>query len=168
MPRYLIRDRDGIYGDFFQLRVKNMGIEEVRIAPKSPWQNPYCERVIGSIRRECLDHCIILSEDHLYRILKDYMDYYNNCKTHLSLKENSPEPRDVQEPEKGKVVSIAKVGGLHHLYKSTSELRENSSVHLDLRWHREIVKVCARSKNLTIVCIQTINSHCSSSMILVI
>jgi putative transposase len=117
VPRYLIRDRDGIYGDFFQLRVKNMGIEEVRIPPKSPWQNPYCERVIGSIRRECLDHCIILSEDHLYRILKDYMDYYNNCRTHLSFKKNSPEPRDVQEPEKGKVVSIPKVGGLHHLFK---------------------------------------------------
>jgi len=117
VPRYLIRDRDGIYNDFFQLRAKNMGIEEVCIAPKSPWQNPYCERVIGSIRRECLDHCISLSEDHLYRILKDYMDYYNNCRTHLSLKKNLPEPRDVQEPEKGKVVFIPKVGGLHHLYK---------------------------------------------------
>jgi len=64
-PKYLIRDRDGIYGTFFEQRVENMGIEEVLIAPKSPWQNPYCERVIGSIRRECLDHCIILSENHL-------------------------------------------------------------------------------------------------------
>jgi hypothetical protein len=78
VPKYLIRDRDGIYGNFFPQRVKNMGIREVLIAPKSPWQNPYCERVIGSIRRECLDHFIILSENHLYRILKDYMDYYNN------------------------------------------------------------------------------------------
>ncbi len=100
-----------------QQRVKNMGIREVFIAPKSPWQNPYRERVIGSIRRECLDHFIILSENHLCRILKDYMDNYNNCRTHLSLKKNSPESRDVQEPEKGKVVSIPKVGGLHHLYK---------------------------------------------------
>ncbi|MCP4610353.1 MAG: transposase [Planctomycetes bacterium] len=117
VPRYLIRDRDGIYGDFFQLRVKNMDIEEVRIAPKSPWQNPYCERVIGSIRRECLDHSIILSEDHLYRILKDYMDYYNNCRTHLSLDRNSPFLRDIELPSKGKVISIPQVGGLHHVYK---------------------------------------------------
>ena len=116
-PKYLIRDRDGIYGTFFEQRVENMGIEEVLIAPKSPWQNPYCERVIGSIRRECLDHCIILSENHLCRILKDYVDYYNICRTHLSLKKNSPEPRNVEKPEKGKVVSIPKVSGLHHLYK---------------------------------------------------
>jgi len=117
VPKYLIRDRDGIYGDFFQLRVKNMDIEEVRIAPKSPWQNPYCERVIGSIRRECLNHCIILSEDHLYRILKDYMYYYNNCRTHLSLDRNSPSLRDIEPPSKGKVISIPQVGGLHHVYK---------------------------------------------------
>ena len=117
VPKYLIRDRDGIYGDFFQLRLKNMDIEEVRIAPKSPWQNPYCERVIGSIRRECLNHCIILSENHLCRILKDYMDYYNNCRTHLSLDRNSPSLRDIEPPSKGKVISIPQVGGLHHVYK---------------------------------------------------
>jgi len=116
-PKYVIRDRDKIYGNVFVKRVRTMQIEEVLIAPKSPWQNPYCERVIGSIRRECLDHCIILSENHLYRILKDYMDYYNNCRTHLSLKKNSPAPRNVEKPEEGKVVSIPKVGGLHHLYK---------------------------------------------------
>jgi hypothetical protein len=81
-PKYVIRDRDKIYGNSFVKRVRTMQIEEVLIAPKSPWRNPYCERVIGSIRRECLEHCIILSENHLYRILKDYkdyMDYYNNC-----------------------------------------------------------------------------------------
>jgi len=116
-PKYLIRDRDKIFGNAFVKRVRTMQIEEVLIAPKSPWQNPYCERVIGSIRREWLDHCIILSENHLYRILKDYTDYYNNCRTHLSLKKNSPEPRNVEKPEEGKVVSIPKVGGLHHLYK---------------------------------------------------
>jgi putative transposase len=117
VPKYLIRDRDGIYGNFFQQRVKNMGIREVLIAPKSPWQNPYCERVIGSIRRECLDHFIILSGNHLCRILKDYMDYYNNCRTHLSLDRNSPSLRDIEPPSKGKVISIPHTGGLHHLYK---------------------------------------------------
>ena len=117
VPKYLIRDRDGIYGNFFQQRVKNMGIREVLIAPKSPWQNPYCERVIGSIRRECLDHFIIRSENHLCRILKDYMDYYNNCRTHLSLDRNSPSLRDIEPLSKGKVISIPQVGGLHHVYK---------------------------------------------------
>ena len=117
VPKYLIRDRDGIYGNFFQQRVKNMGIREVLIAPKSPWQNPYCERVIGSIRRECLDHFIILSENHLCCILKDYMDYYNNCRTYLSLDRNSPSLRDIEPPSKGKVISIPQVGGLHHVYK---------------------------------------------------
>jgi len=117
VPKYLIRDRDGIYGNFFQQRMKNMGIREVLIAPKSPWQNPYCERVIGSIRRECLDHCIFLSEDHLCRILKDYMDYYNNCRTHLSLDRNSPSLRDIEPLSKGKVISIPQAGGLHHVYK---------------------------------------------------
>ncbi|MFB0553056.1 MAG: transposase [Phycisphaerae bacterium] len=116
-PKYLIRDRDGIYGTFFEQRVENMGIKEVLIAPKSPWQNPYCERVIGSIRRECLDHCIILSENHLCRILKDYVYYYNNCRTHLSLDRNSPSLRDIEPPSKGKVISIPQVGGLHHVYK---------------------------------------------------
>ncbi len=76
-PRFLIRDRDGIYGDYFTSRMKGMGIEEVLIAPRSPWQNPYCERVVGSIRRECLDHVIVLNERHLCRILSDYFDYYN-------------------------------------------------------------------------------------------
>ena len=75
-PRFLIRDRDGIYGDYFTKPVESMGIEEVSIAPRSPWQNSYCERVIGSIRRECLDHVIVLNERHLYRILTDYFDYY--------------------------------------------------------------------------------------------
>ena len=94
-----------------------MGIKEVKIAPKSPWQNPYAERVIGSIRRECLDYYIILNESHLYKVLSEYIEYYNNFRTHLSLDRNSPEPRYVEKPEKGKVVSIPKVGHLHHLYK---------------------------------------------------
>ena len=78
-PRYLIRDRDGIYGEYFQHRVQGMSIREVRTAPRSPWQNPYAERVIGSIRRECLNHLIVLNDSHLRRILKSYFRYYNRA-----------------------------------------------------------------------------------------
>ena len=110
-PRLLIRDRDDIYGDYVTRRVEGMGIEEVPIAPRAPWHNPYCERVIGSIRRECLDHIIVLNERHLYRILADYFAYYHNSRPHLSLDRNSPTPRDVEGPSLGKVVSIPQVGG---------------------------------------------------------
>jgi transposase InsO family protein len=115
-PRYLLRDRDGIYGEYFRERVKNMGIDEVPIAPRSPWQNPYAERVIGSIRRECLDRVIVFGENHLRRILTDYFEYYNHARTHLSLERNSPDPREVEPREKGGVVAIPHVGGLHHRY----------------------------------------------------
>ena len=83
-PRYLLRDRDSIYGEFFQQRIGHMGIEEVKIAPRIPWQHPYCERVIGSIRRECLDHVIVLNEQHLHRVLRSYVDYYHHWRTHRS------------------------------------------------------------------------------------
>ena len=115
-PRFLIRDHDGIYGDYFTKRVESMGIEEVPIAPGSPWQNPYCERVIGSIRRDCLDQVIVLNEMHLRRILTEYFDYYHNSRPHLSLDRNSPSPREVEPPSQGKVISIRQVGGLHHRY----------------------------------------------------
>ena len=115
-PRFLIRDNDGIYGSDFTERVEDMGIEEVPIAPRSPWQNPYCERIFGSIRRECLDHVIVLNERHLKRILTDYFDYYHNDRAHLSLDRNAPMPREVEPPSEGEVVSIPMVGGLHHRY----------------------------------------------------
>ena len=115
-PRFLLRDRDGIYGEHFSDHVEHMGIEEVLIAPRSPWQNPYCERVIGSIRPECLDHLIVLSEDHLRRILAEYFEYYHETRAHLSLDRNSPDPRAVQASDKGKVVAKAYLGGLHHCY----------------------------------------------------
>ena len=115
-PRFLIRDRDGIYGDYFINRVEGMGIEEVPTAPHSPWQNPYCERAIGSIRRECLDHMIVLNERHLHSILTSYFDYYHNSRAHLSLDRNSPTPRGVEPPSLGEVVSIPQVDGLHHRY----------------------------------------------------
>ena len=115
-PRFVIRDRDGIYGHDFCERVKHAGIEEVIIAPRSPWQNPFAERVIGSIRRDCLDHLIIFSEAHLRRILKDYFAYYHESRTHLSLDRNAPVPRETEPPERGKVVAIPQVGGLHRRY----------------------------------------------------
>src|SRR5215831_12494535 len=94
-PGFLLRDRDSIYGHDFQRRVAGMQIEEVITAPHSPWQNPYSERLIGSIRRECLDHVIVLSEEHLRRILKRYFLYYQNSRPHQSLDQNSPIPRTV-------------------------------------------------------------------------
>ena len=117
LPKYLIRDRDGIYGTFFEQRVENMGIKEVLIAPRSPWQNPFAERVIGSVRRECLDYFIIFSERHLHQVVSRYVEYYNNSRTHLSFYQNSPVPRVTQLPSQGKVVSIPQVGGLHHHYR---------------------------------------------------
>jgi transposase InsO family protein len=93
-----------------------MGIEEVLIAPRSPWQNPYCERMIGSIRRDCLDHVIVLNERHLHHILSNYFDYYHNSRPHLSLDHNSPTPRRVELPSEGQVVAVPQVGGLHHRY----------------------------------------------------
>ena len=116
-PRYLLHDRDSIYGDMFHQRVRGMAIREVLTAPRSPWQNPFVERLIGSIRRECLDHIIVLNESSLRRILKTYLRYYQDSRNHLSLEKNAPEPRAIQPPELGAVVEIPEVGGLHHRYE---------------------------------------------------
>lgn len=115
-PRVLLRDRDSIYGDYFKHRMKSMQIDEVPTAPRSPWQNPYAERIIGSIRRECLDHVIVLNKVHLTRILGLYFKYYHEVRPHLSLNRNSPTPREVEPPCQGQVVSKPQVGGLHHRY----------------------------------------------------
>ena len=116
-PRYLLRDRDRIYGAPFRQRVRHMGIEEVLIAPRSPWQNPYVERLIGSIRRECLDHVIVLHERHLRRLLTEYFQYYHDWRTHRALDMDCPLPRPVQRPEVGPVREVPEVGGLHHHYE---------------------------------------------------
>ncbi|HEX5083080.1 MAG TPA: integrase core domain-containing protein [Blastocatellia bacterium] len=116
-PRFLLRDRDQIYGEEFRRRVAGMRIEEVMTAPHSPWQSPYVERLIGSIRRECLDQVIVLGENHLRRILRSYIAYYHRSRTHLSLCKDAPEPRAKQPPECGPVIEIAEVGGLHHRYE---------------------------------------------------
>jgi transposase InsO family protein len=115
-PRYLLRDRDCIYGKYFRHRVKNLGIEEVLTAARSPWQNPYVERLIGSIRRECLDHVIVLNEPHLRRVLRSYFQYYHRSRCHLSLEGDAPVPRVVQGPALGQVIELPEVGGLHHRY----------------------------------------------------
>jgi putative transposase len=115
-PRFLIRDNDGIYGHTFRRQLRVMGIEDVRTAYRSPWQNAYAERVIGSIRRECLDHMIIFSERHLRKVLTEYVEYYNTVRPHLSLARNAPIPRNVDPPERGKVVATPILGGLHHHY----------------------------------------------------
>jgi transposase InsO family protein len=117
IPPYLIRDRDRIYGDDSRSRVGGLGIQEVMIAPQSPWQNPFAERLVGSIRRECLDHVIVLGQRHLRKILQSYFDYYLQSRTHLSLAKDAPASRRVQPPELGKVVELPQVGGLHHRYE---------------------------------------------------
>lgn len=116
-PRFLLRDRDGVYGKAFRDCATAMGIDEVRIAPQSPWQNPYVERLIGSIRRECLDHVIVFNERSLRRILLCYVAYHQRWRTHLALGKDSPIRREVQPPTLGRVIEIPEVGGLHHHYE---------------------------------------------------
>ena len=100
------------------MRVKRMGIEQVITAFRSPWQNPFVERVIGSIRRSCLDHVIVLNTAHLKKILSSYIKYYHKDRTHLGLEKDTPLERPIQpKPEKGKIIALPRVGGLHHRYE---------------------------------------------------
>jgi putative transposase len=112
---YLLRDRDSIYGHEFRGRVQSLGMKEVVSAPRSPWQNAFVERLIGSIRRECLDHVVVLHQRHLRRLLKSYFAYYHRSRTHLSLAKDAPESRAIHHG--GKIVAIPQVGGLHHRYE---------------------------------------------------
>ena len=114
-PRYLIRDRDAVYGHTFVKRVRAMGIRDRPIAARSPWQNAYAERLIGSIRRECMDHTVVFSEAHLRRILRSYAAYYNEVRTHLSLGKNAPLFRTVQRT--WRVTELSLLGGLHQLIR---------------------------------------------------
>jgi len=113
-PRYMIRDRDRIYGAVVTRRLRTMGIRDKPITPASPWQNGFAERLIGSIRRESVDHMIVLGEAHLRRILKSYAHYYNGVRTHRSLNKDAPVSRSVQRA--GVIRSRAILGGLHHHY----------------------------------------------------
>src|SRR5438445_2627240 len=117
IPRYLLRDRDQIFGDTFREQVKDMQIEEVLSAPRSPWQRAYVERLIGSIRRECLDHVIAFGEASLRRTLSCYFSYYHQTRTHLCLEKDAPEPRPIQRPSRARVDHVRMVGGLHHRYE---------------------------------------------------
>ena len=113
-PRYLVRDHDAAYGHAFTRRLSAMGIRDRPIAARSPWQNGYAERLIGSIRRECLDHSVVFSQAHLRRILLTYAAYYNELRTHLSLNKDAPVARTVQPI--GQITALPLLGGLHHQY----------------------------------------------------
>jgi transposase InsO family protein len=117
VPRYLLRDRDGIFGADFTKEVRDLGIKEVLSPPRSPWQRAYIERVIGSIRRECLDHVVVFNEESLRRHVKAFVQYYHETRTHLSLEKDTPAKRSVQPPGLGQVVALPQVGGLHHRYE---------------------------------------------------
>jgi transposase InsO family protein len=112
----LIRDRDGIYGAAFDRSVEARGIKQLRIAPRSPWQNGHVERLVGTLRREAVDHIVVLGQRHLLRFLRDYVRYYNDDRPHLSFGGDTPAGRMLELPENGTVVSFPRVGGLHHRY----------------------------------------------------
>jgi putative transposase len=116
VPSRLIRDRDGIYGAEFDARVDHLGIEQLRIAPRSPWQNGFAERWVGTLRRELLDHVIVLGERHLLRLIRQHVAYYTSDRPHMSLGGDSPVTRYVEPPTAGKVIALPRVGGLHHRY----------------------------------------------------
>jgi len=116
-PRYLLHDRDSIYGAAFRQRVRGMAIREVLTAPRSPWQSPYVERLIGSVRQEGLEHLIVLNEESLRLTRKSYFAYYLRARTHLSLAKDAPLPRAVQPPIRGPAVEMAAVVGLHHRHE---------------------------------------------------
>lgn len=111
--RYLIRDRDSIYGAEFRRRIESLAMKEVIISPRSPWQNAFVERLIGSIRRECLDHVVVHSRRHLRHLLKSYFAYYHRSRTHLA--KDAPDGRPVMP--QGEIIAISQVGGLHHRYE---------------------------------------------------
>ena len=114
-PQYLLHDRDSVFAHV-ATTLERMNIQEVRTAPRSPWQNAYVERVIGSIRRECLDHVIVVNTEGLHRVLTDYIAYYLRSRTHLALDKDTPITRPVSKPSTGRIVTTPEVGGLHHRY----------------------------------------------------
>jgi transposase InsO family protein len=115
-PKYLVHDRARVFGDRFKAFLETLGITDIKNGFQAPKQNAYVERVIGTFRRECLDHIIILNEKHLRKVLREFIGYYNDSRTHQSLNDNSPNPREIEPPEKGEVHSIPFLGGLHHRY----------------------------------------------------
>jgi transposase InsO family protein len=116
VPARLTRDRNAIFGAAFDARVDHLGVRQVRTSPRSPWQNGYAERWIGTVRRELLDHVIVLGERHLLRLLRQHVAYCNEDRPHMSLGRDAPVARAVQPPSGGRVVELPRVGGLHHRY----------------------------------------------------
>jgi len=116
-PRFLLHDRDGIYGERFHDEIRPIGLHELLSGRRSPWQNPFVERVIGSIRRECTDHVIVMGERHLAQLLREYAAYYNSSRCHQSLEGNAPEPRSPEVTPVEDVISVPVLGGLHHQYR---------------------------------------------------
>ena len=116
----LIRDRDRIYGSAFNARVDHLGIQQLRIAPQSPWQNGYAERFVGTLRREVLDHVIVLGERHLLRLVRSHAAYYNEDRPHMALDRDAPIPRTVEPSSSGRILALPRVAGLHHCYARAS------------------------------------------------
>jgi transposase InsO family protein len=116
VPAYLIRDRDGIYGAVFDARVDPLGIEQIRIPPRSPWQNGYAERWVGTLRRELFDDVVVLGERHPLRLVRQHVAYYNEDRPHMALHGDASVARAAEPPSAGKVVALSRVGGLHHRY----------------------------------------------------
>jgi transposase InsO family protein len=112
----LIRDRDRTYGSVFNARVDHLGIRQLETAPRSPWQNGYAERFVGTLRREILDHVIVLGERHLLRLVQSHAAYYNEDRPHMALDRDPPVPRAVEPPSSGRIVALPRVAGLHHRY----------------------------------------------------
>ena len=116
VPARLVRDRDAIFGAAFDARVDNLGVRQMRTAPHSPWQNGFAERWVGTLRRELLDHVVVLGERHLLRLVRQHMAYYNEDRPHMSLGGDAPTGRALEPPGAGDVVALPRVGGLHHRY----------------------------------------------------
>ncbi len=116
-PRFLLRDRDGIYGPEFRRTVAAVRVEEVVTPPRAPWQNPFVERLTGTLRRDCLDHLLVWNERSLRRHLREYLAYYHAFRTHLALDKDTPVPRQVHAPGTGAIARVAHLGGLHHHYE---------------------------------------------------
>ena len=113
--QYLICDRDATYGNEFRRRIQSLGMKEIITAPRSPWQNAFAERLIGSIRRECLDHIVVLNQPHLRKMLRNYVAYCHRSRTHLALEKDAPEPRAIMS--RGAIIAVPQVGGLHRRYE---------------------------------------------------
>ncbi len=116
VPARLVRDRDAIFTTVFDARVENLGIRQLRIAPRSPWQNGFAERWVGTLRRELLDHVVVLGERHLLRLVRQHVAYYNEDRPHMSLGGDAPTGRSLEPPSAGDVIALPRVGGLHHRY----------------------------------------------------